>query len=121
QRRAAIEEEVGKGRIANWQSLAKSRGNLKPVGGSYLDLNTGIRYQNMQNPDTGEITPVRLGKFGRSTQEEIGLAGGRAGAEAGARQPFAEALLRQRGEQGLNLAEAQDELRRQRETGTVSM
>src|SRR5207248_6431777 len=31
QRRAAIEEQVGRGRIANWESLAKSRGNSKPV------------------------------------------------------------------------------------------
>src|SRR5439155_18781858 len=122
QRRAAIEEEVGRGRIANWESLAKSRGNSKPVGSSYLDLNTGIRYQNMQNPDTGEITAVRLGKFGRTTQEEIGLAGGRAGAIERARQPFAEALLKQRGEQAQELADYQDELiRGEAGAGTISV
>jgi hypothetical protein len=110
------------GRIANWQSQALARQGIKTAGPGHVSAITGHLMQPVYDSKSPNgIRILDLGQIGRTEQQQLGFEGRRAGAQAGARFPFESRLLGQRGQQGLDLADYVDQLRREGEgAGTVA-
>ncbi len=105
------------GRIANWESTAKTRAETAARTGFHFNVNasTGNMEAFRPNPQAlGGLDKLDFGKAGQSSGERILERGQRVGAEEKARQPFAIGRIKATGEEARKTEEA-------RQTGRIAL